>query len=115
MDAIELLTRDHRHVEELFGQFRSGSDEERRASAEGIIRELSIHAAIEEEIFYPKVAQEVDDAEDLVEEAKVEHASLKTLIGKIEGGSPDSEEFDAQVKVLGEYVKHHVKEEQNEL
>ena len=67
MDAIELLTRDHRHVEELFGQFRSGSDEERRASAEGIIRELSIHAAIEEELFYPAVRKQMPACRALVE------------------------------------------------
>jgi hemerythrin-like domain-containing protein len=76
---------------------------------------LTVHAQIEEEIFYPACHEHVEDAEDLLAEAKVEHQTLKELIAKIEKAKPGSEEFDAEVKVLGEYVKHHVKEEQNEL
>ena len=73
-----------------------------------------MHAQIEEEIFYPAVKEALNDRE-LVPEATVEHASLKDLIAQIEGIEPDGEMYDAKVKVLCEYVKHHVKEEQNEM
>ena len=119
INAITLLNGDHEEVAELLDRY-----EKRKSRMEGaqkqdlageICTKLTVHAQIEEEIFYPAVAEAIEDAEGLVEEARVEHASLKRLIGKIEKGSPDSHEYDAQVKVLGEYVKHHVKEEQNEL
>ena len=119
MNALTLLKADHREVAELLERFEKGKsrmdDAKKQALALEICAKLTVHATIEEEIFYPAVAEAVEGAEDLLEEARVEHGSLKNLIGKIEGGSPDSEEFDALVKVLGEYVKHHVKEEQNEL
>ncbi len=78
---------------------------------------MTIHAQIEEEIFYP-AAREVEtrESEPLLDEAEVEHGSLKDLIADIEGGSREDDDlFDARVKVLGEYVKHHVKEEEGEL
>ncbi len=73
-----------------------------------------MHAQIEEEIFYPEVKAALKDHE-LVPEATVEHASLKDLIAQLEAVEPDGEMYDAKVKVLSEYVKHHVKEEQNEM
>ena len=77
---------------------------------------LTVHAQIEEEIFYPAAREALgEEGEDLLDEAKVEHNSLKELIGHIEGSSPEDELFGAHVKVLGEYVKHHVKEEEGEL
>jgi hypothetical protein len=76
---------------------------------------LTVHAQIEEEIFYPACKEMVEDTEDLLAEAEIEHRSLKELIAKIEAGEPGSEKYDAEVTVLGEYVKHHVKEEQGEL
>ena len=79
-----------------------------------ICTELSVHAQCEDEIFYPAVKAALKDRE-LVPEAIVEHATLKELISQIEGKEPDGEMFDAKVKVLSEYVKHHVKEEQNEM
>ncbi|MDZ4290370.1 MAG: hemerythrin domain-containing protein, partial [Hydrogenophaga sp.] len=75
---------------------------------------LSVHAQIEEEIFYPAVKAALKD-KLLVPEATVEHTSVKDLIAQIEGLEPDGEMYDAKVKVLSEYVKHHVKEEQNEM
>jgi len=84
------------------------------ALAARICRELTVHAQIEEEIFYP-AAREVLRDEDLIDEATVEHASAKDLIAQIESSSPGDDLFDAKVKVLGEYINHHVKEEQNEL
>jgi hemerythrin-like domain-containing protein len=76
--------------------------------------ELKIHTAIEEEIFYPAAREALKD-DDLLDEAEVEHASAKDLIAQIEAGSPADDKWDAKVKVLSEYIKHHVKEEQNEM
>jgi hemerythrin superfamily protein len=114
-DALALLRADHQRVQEMFDQFEKTRSEDRKATlAEQICQELTIHAQIEEEIFYPAVREAIKD-EDLIDEATVEHQSAKDLIAQIEGGGPGGEMFDAKVKVLGEYVKHHVKEEQNEL
>ena len=79
-----------------------------------ICTELSVHAQVEEEIFYPAVQKALKDRE-LVPEATVEHASMKELIAQVEGKEPDGDMFDAKITVLSEYVKHHVKEEQNEM
>ncbi len=116
-DAIALLKQDHRTVEALFDQFEDAEGQEQSQLAERICNMLTVHAQIEEEIMYPaaKEAFEEEEEEDLVHEAAVEHASAKDLIAKIEGMTPDDEAFEATVKVLSEYVKHHVKEEENEL
>ena len=114
-DALALLRADHQRVQQMFDQFEKTRSEDRKATlAEQICQELTIHAQIEEEIFYPAAREAIKD-EDLIDEATVEHQSAKDLIAQIEGGGPGSEMFDAKVKVLGEYIKHHVKEEQNEL
>jgi hemerythrin superfamily protein len=114
-DALALLRADHQRVQEMFDQFEKTKSEDRKATlAEQICQELTIHAQIEEEIFYPAVREAIRD-EDLIDEATVEHQSAKDLIAQIEGGGPGGDMFEAKVKVLGEYVKHHVKEEQNEL
>jgi hemerythrin superfamily protein len=114
-DAIALLRADHQLVQGLFDKFEKTRGEDRKAAlAEQICNELTVHAQIEEEIFYPAVRQVIRQ-EDLIHEATVEHQSAKDLIAQIESGDPGDELFDAKVKVLGEYIKHHVKEEQNEL
>lgn len=115
--ALELLSSDHRKVEDLFEQFEEMKEEDdagRVAIAQQICTELTIHAQVEEDLFYPWLRENMDDTE-MVAEANVEHASLKKLIAEIEPvGEPD-EDYDAKVKVLSEYVKHHVKEEENEI
>lgn len=114
-DAVALLRADHQMVQELFDKYEKTRSEDRKgALAEQICKELTVHAQIEEEIFYP-AAREALREKDLIDEATVEHQSAKDLIAQIEGGKPGQELFDAKVKVLGEYIKHHVKEEQNEL
>lgn len=114
-EAIKLLRADHKLVNTLFTQYESSrSKEKKKALVEQICQELTIHAQIEEEIFYPKVKAALKDTE-LVPEAKVEHETLKNLISQLEEGEPGEEEFDAKVKVLSEYVKHHVREEQTEI
>jgi len=114
-DATSLLRADHQQVSELFAQFentRAGS--KKKLLVDQICTALTVHAQVEEEIFYPAFKRALRDKE-LVPEATVEHATLKALIGQVEGVEPDGEMFDAKIKVLSEYVKHHVKEEQNEI
>ena len=113
-DALALLRADHQLVQALFEKFeKTRADDRKSALAEQICNELTVHAQIEEEIFYP-AAREAIREKDLIAEATVEHQSAKDLIAQIEGGGGD-EMWEAKVKVLGEYIKHHVKEEQNEL
>ena len=114
-EATRLLRADHKLVNELFEQFESSrSASKKQELAAEICMELTIHSQIEEEIFYPAVQQALKD-KTLVPEAKVEHETLKYLIAQIQKESPDSELWGAKVKVLSEYVKHHVKEEQTEI
>jgi hemerythrin superfamily protein len=116
--AIALLKADHREVDELFDAYEAakerGSIEQKVEAAAAICDALSVHATIEEEIFYPKVRR-VEDTRELVEEALVEHQSLKDIIERLRSAPGKDPLFDAGVKVLQEYVKHHVKEEENEL
>jgi len=110
-DAIALLKADHRKVEDLFEQFEKASGEGRKQKiALEICLELTVHAQIEEEIFYPACTGKID--EDLVKEAYVEHDGAKVLIAEIEAGAPSDEFYDAKVKVLSEQIEHHVEEEE---
>jgi len=113
-DAIALLKADHRTVEALFEQFESASgDGKKRKIALQICLELTVHAKIEEEIFYPACEGKID--EDLLKEAYVEHDGAKVLIAEIEAGTPSDEFYDAKVKVLSEQIEHHVREEEQRL
>ena len=114
-DATALLKADHKLVSDLFDEYESTrATRKKMLLVSQICKELTVHAQVEEEIFYPAVKAALKDKE-LVPEAAVEHATLKNLISQIEGIQPDGEMYDAKVKVLSEYVKHHVKEEQNEM
>ena len=114
-DAIALLKADHEAVSHLFAEYeKTRSVTNKKALVAEICTSLSVHAQIEEEIFYPAVKSALKD-KLLVPEATVEHAGVKDLIAQLEGVEPDGEMYDAKVKVLSEYVKHHVKEEQNEM
>ena len=117
--AIELLESDHRKVEMLFEQYeaeKEGDEETKRSLAERICKELTAHAQLEEELFYPWLRENLDEEEmEMVEEAYVEHASAKDLIAQIQAGGEIDGAFDAKVKVLQEYIKHHVQEEENEI
>jgi hemerythrin-like domain-containing protein len=119
-DAIALLTDDHQEVRQLFEQYRelaedgAADDEAKRTLAEEICTMLTVHATIEEELFYPAARDALDD-DTLLNEAEVEHQSAKDLIAQIQDSDPGDPLYDAQVKVLGEYVDHHVEEEEGQL
>lgn len=114
-DAIAMLRDDHKKVSALFDEYeKSRSATKKQGIVANICLELSVHATLEEEIFYPAVRAALKDRE-LVPEAIVEHATVKEFIAKVDGKLPDGDMFDAQIQVMGEYVKHHVKEEQNEM
>jgi hemerythrin superfamily protein len=113
-DAIALLKEDHRTVEELFEKFEKASGDGRKQSiAEEICLDLSVHAQIEEEIFYPACEGKVD--EDLLKESYVEHDGAKVLIAEIMAGGPGDEFYDAKVKVLSEEIEHHIEEEEKRM
>lgn len=114
-DAMALLRADHKNVSALFAEYEKARVKSRKkALVTEICNALTVHAQIEEEIFYPAVKRALKD-KALVPEATVEHATLKDLIAQVKDVEPDGEMFDAKIKVLSEYVKHHVKEEQNEM
>lgn len=114
-DATKLLRADHKLVNDLFEEYENTrSAKKKKELVAQICNELTVHALIEEEIFYPAVKKALKDKE-LIPEANVEHQTLKDLIAQVEGKEPDGEMFDARIKVMSEYVKHHVKEEQNEI
>jgi len=115
LEAIALLRADHKAVDALFAEYeKARAPSKKKMLVSKICTELSVHAQVEEEIFYPAVKQALKDKE-LVPEAIVEQATMRDLIAQVEGVEPDGEMFDAKIKVLSEYVKHHVKEEHTEM
>jgi hemerythrin-like domain-containing protein len=117
--AIELLMADHRKVEDLFEQYeaeKESDDDTKRSIAKKICGELTVHTQVEEEIFYPWLRENLEqDDMEMVEEAQVEHNGAKDLIAQIEAATEVDAVYDAKVKVLSEYIKHHVKEEETEI
>jgi hemerythrin-like domain-containing protein len=120
-DACTLLDNDHKAVKKMFKAYEElthskarDAAEKKLALAQEICQELTVHAAIEEEIFYPALREALKET-DALAEAEVEHAGAKDLIAQIESMDQVDEMFDAKVKVLGEYIDHHVKEERNQI
>lgn len=117
-DAIKLLTEDHNKVKKLFKEFeklsKKNDEEGKEELAAQICKELTVHAQLEEEIFYPAVREAIDD-DELMNEAMVEHGSAKDLIAQIQSMAASDPMYDAVVTVLREYINHHVEEEQNEM
>jgi hemerythrin-like domain-containing protein len=114
IDAIALLKKDHDDVTQMFEEFESSDEDRKFELAAEICQALTIHATIEEEIFYPQ-AREAIDAEDLMLEAEVEHDTAKYLIERIQEGEVDESQLSAMIKVLKEYVGHHIDEEQSKM
>ena len=115
-NATQMIRQDHKKVEGLFKKFEQtqGSQAKRRL-AENAMAELEVHAALEEEIFYPAVKKEVDDGSSMVQEAIEEHQTVKQLISKLKGMEEADEEFESQFSQLMENVQHHVEEEESEM
>jgi hypothetical protein len=115
-----MLTEDHKKVKQMFDQFEKMKEEEdgdveaKQMLVEMCCAELTVHAQLEEELFYPALRDAIDDM-DLLDEAEVEHASAKQLISELNAMQPDDELYDAKFTVLGEYVKHHIEEEEKEM
>jgi hemerythrin superfamily protein len=113
---VAMLKADHRKVEALFRELDEAKGDRKADIAETIARELTVHATLEEQLFYPAVAAVADDElRDLVLEAVLEHGSLKMLLGNLEDLDEDDDLFDPTLKVLKEYVQHHVREEEQEM
>ncbi|WP_334190980.1 hemerythrin domain-containing protein [Noviherbaspirillum sp.] len=119
-DVLELLKEDHKKVNKMFEQFEKMKEKEdndqeaKQLLVETACAELTIHAQLEEEIFYPALREAIDD-EDMLDEAEVEHNTAKQLITELAAMQPGDELYDAKFTVLGEYVKHHVQEEEKEM
>jgi hemerythrin-like domain-containing protein len=120
-DACTFLDTDHKAVKRLFKAYDElassqarGTAQKKLALAHQICQELTVHATIEEEIFYPALREALKET-DALAEAEVEHAGAKDLIAQIEAMEQVDEMFDAKVKVLSEYIDHHVKEERTVL
>ena len=117
-DALALLKADHKAVAELFSEYLRGDVNEARKIelVEEICDALTIHMRIEEEIFYPAARRALaDEGEAAIEEAEVEHDGIRSLVEQLKTALPGDDHFDAKVKVLSEYVSHHVREEENDL
>lgn len=118
MNAIDILKSDHRKVEDSFSEYEklgARAFVKKKKLAESICADLLVHAELEETLVYPVFKREVEDKKSLVHEATVEHASAKELISQILSMSPEDELYDAKVKVLSEYINHHVKEEEKQM
>ncbi len=117
-DAISMLTADHREVSTMFKQYEELGDRAKASKkklADQICTALTLHATIEEEIFYPALREKSKEAADLLDEALVEHAGAKDLIAQLQEMDPEDDLYDAKVKVLGEQIEHHVGEEEGEM
>ncbi len=114
-DGLAFLMKQHREVEALFDKFEASEDDaEKTKLVNQVCLALAVHAKIEEELLYPQAEEKIEEA-DLIDEAYIEHATAKDLIAQLEGMKVGDQYYDAKVKVLSEYIAHHVKEEETEL
>jgi hemerythrin superfamily protein len=114
MNAIELLKADHKKVNHLFGQVKATEEGEHREIFEQIKQELEVHTHIEETIFYPKMKEE-KELEDIILEGIEEHHQAKIFLRELSNLTEDSEKFEPKLKVLMEDITHHVQEEEGEM
>ena len=115
-NAIDLLKADHTKVKELFEKFEEADDRKsKKTIVSKALKELSVHATIEEEIFYPAVRKAIEDEDGMMNEADEEHHVAKILIAELEEMKGNENHYDAKFTVLAESVRHHIKEEENEM
>jgi hemerythrin superfamily protein len=114
VNLFEMLKTDHRHVQELFSKFEEADKHTRSSIAHEALTALEVHAALEEELVYPAIAEVVEE-EKLVNEAKEEHHVAKLLIKELHKMGAGDEKFAAKFKVLGEIIRHHIEEEEGEM
>jgi hemerythrin superfamily protein len=119
-DVIAILSEDHRRVDDMFDEYEATKDEsdddakEERVAA--ICLALTVHATVEEELFYPAARDALDEEDaEMIDEAEVEHSTVKDLIAELADMTPSDDLYDAKVKVLSEYVRHHVQEEEDQI
>lgn len=115
---VAMLKADHKKAKKAFKDFEKMDPQEDPESCQALVQqtlaEVEVHAELEEQLFYPAARGAIKE-EDLVDEAEVEHMTAKVLIEQLKGMGPDDEKFSATFKVLGEYLKHHIEEEENEM
>ncbi len=112
--VIAMLKEDHKKVKGLFEEYEDANPRKQHEIAETVIHELDVHAALEEELIYPAIREEIDE-DDLMNEANEEHHLVHVLVAELKKLDPSDEIFKAKFTVLGELVKHHVKEEEGEM
>jgi hemerythrin superfamily protein len=116
MNAVDLLARDHREVENLFAQYESATEAERKTQvAHQVVHDLAVHGEIEELRFYPRLREVLEDGDRLADEAIEEHLAIKETLNAIDSMSADEDGFDARMRELMAEVRHHVEEEEREL
>jgi hemerythrin superfamily protein len=120
-DALEMLIDDHRRVDEMFEDYEAlrtdGDDADKETLVVGICVSLTVHATVEEEVFYPAAREVLTEAEEaaLLDEAEVEHGMVRELVEQLSAMGPSEALYDAKVRVLAEYVRHHVQEEEERM
>src|SRR5688500_9337650 len=112
--VVDTLKQDHRKVKELFDEFKEADRRQKAGIAKTALQELEVHADLEERLIYPAIRQEID-ADDMMNEAVEEHHLVHVLIAELKKLKPSDERFEAKFNVLGELVKHHIEEEENEM
>lgn len=115
-NAVDLLTRDHREVERLFGEYEAATDPGRRTEiVHEVVHELAVHGEIEELLFYPRLREVLPDGDELADEAVHEHLEIKRTLNELDSMSADDDGFDDRMRTLMAEVRHHVEEEESEL
>jgi hemerythrin superfamily protein len=116
LDAVQVLTRDHREVEDLFGRYESSTDpDEQTRIAHQVIHDLAVHGEIEELLFYPRLRTALGDGNALADEAIHEHVEIKRTLNDLDKMTAVDDGFDAKMRELMAEVRHHVEEEENDL
>lgn len=116
MDAVDILTRDHRNVEDLFGRYEAATDPDTKTEiVHEVVHELAVHGEIEELRFYPRLREVLEDGDALADEAVNEHVEMKQTLDDLDSMTAEDEGFDQRMHQLMGEVRHHVEEEERDL